>query len=55
MICATIYNSVRRKRSDRVWQPSDFIGKERKIQSPEQMRSVVKMIHSFFNGKKDKK
>jgi len=52
MVCSTIYNSVRRKRSDKVWKPEDFIGKERKIQTPERMKSVVKMIHHFLVGKK---
>lgn len=52
MVCAAIYNSVRRKRSDKVWQPKDFVGKERKIQTPERMESVVRMMHHFLVGKR---
>lgn len=52
LVCATIYNSVRRKRSDKIWKPTDFFGKERKMQTPEQMKSIASMIHSFFKRSK---
>ena len=52
MICAVVANTVRRKKGDRVWQPSDFMPtKERRVMTDKQMFAQVQAINSILGGK----
>lgn len=51
MICATILNSQRTKRSDRVWQPVDFVKTRRhEDQTMEEMVGVMNTFTRALGG-----
>ena len=52
MIAALIANANRDpKRRSKPYQVDDFMPKERKKQTAEQMRDTVKVLHAAFGGK----
>ena len=49
MIAAAVYNTMRRKKSDKVFKATDFIGKKKSIQSEKEMINIVKIMDKFCN------
>ena len=49
MIAAAVYNTMRRKKSDKVFKATDFIGKKKAVQSEKEMLNIVKVMDKFCN------
>jgi len=56
MVTAAIYNTLRSKKSDKVFSAMDFVGgkERRKKQTESEMLSIVKKMDAFFNKKRIK-
>lgn len=50
MIAAAVYNTMRRKRTDKVFKATDFISKRRVQRTADEIFAKVKAINAFFNG-----
>jgi len=52
-VTAAIYNTMRSKRSDRVWKPEDFFPGfyEKATQTTEEQIAIVEMLNYAFGGK----